>query len=88
MMYRCVSDILACFREMYCVLCGVWFAPSFSKTTQVDTSGQSQVAEELHVDKYCKGMQLQVQVQAQVQIESAFILMSAYKYRWLASPET
>ena len=73
---------------VYCVvLCGVWFAPSFSKTTQVDT-GQSQVAEELHVDKCGKGMQLQVQVQAQVQIESAIILMSAYKYSWLASPET
>ena len=52
---------------MYCVvLCRVWFAPSFSKTTQVDTSGQSQVAEELHVDKYGKGVQLQVQVQTQV----------------------
>ena len=74
---------------MYCVvLCGAWFAPSLSKTTRVDTSGQSQVAEELHVDKCGKGMQLQVQVQAQVQIENAFILMSAYKYSWLASPET
>ena len=76
---------------MYCVvLCWVWFAPSFSKTTQVDTSGQSQVAEELHVDKCDKGVQLQVQVQDQVQIESASILslMCAYKYSWLASPET
>ena len=73
---------------VYCVvLCGVWFAPSFSKTTRVDT-GQSQVAEELHVDKCGKGMQLQVKVQAQVQIESTIILMSAYKYSWLASPET
>ena len=66
------------------LLCNVWFAPSFSKTTRVDTSGQSQVAEELHVDKCGKGVQLQ----AQVQIESAIILMSAYKYSWLASPET
>ena len=76
---------------MYCVvLCGVWFAPSFSKTTQVDTSGQSQVAEELHVDKYGKGVQLQVQVQTQVQTANASILslMCAYKYSWLASPET
>ena len=73
---------------MYCVvLCGVWFAPSFSKTTRVDT-GQSQVAEELHVDKCGKGVRLQVQVEVQVQIESAIILMCAYKYSWLASPET
>ena len=71
---------------VYCVvLCGVWFAPSFSKTTRVDT-GQSQVAEELHVDKCGKGMQLQVQ--AQVQIENAITLMCAYKYSWLASSET
>ena len=71
------------------LLCNVWFASSFSKTTRVDT-GQSQVAEELHVDKYGKGAQLQVQVQDQVQIESASILslMCAYKYSWLASPET
>ena len=69
---------------MYCVvLCGVWFAPSFSKTTQVDT-GQSQVAEELHVDKYGKGDQTQVQT-ANASILS---LMCAYKYSWLASPET
>ena len=66
------------------LLCNVWFASYFSKTTRVDTSGQSQVAEELHVDKCGKGVQLL----AQVQIESAIILMSAYKYRWLASPET
>ena len=70
------------------LLCNVWFASYFSKTTQVDTSGHSQVAEELHVDKCGKGVQLQVQVQAQVQTESAIILMSAYKYSWLASPET
>ena len=69
---------------VYCVVwCGVWFAPSFSKTTRVDT-GQSQVAEELHVDKCGKGEQLL----EQVQIESAVTLMSAYKYSWLASPET
>ena len=76
---------------MYCVvLCGVWFAPSFSKTTWVDTSGQSQVAEGLHVDKCGKGMQLQVQVQTQVQTANASILslMCAYNYSWLASPET
>ena len=75
---------------VYCVvLCGVWFAPSFSKTTRVDT-GQSQVAEELHVDKCGKGVQLQVQVQTQVQTANASILslMCAHKYSWPASPET
>ena len=40
---------------MYCVvLCRVWFAPSFSKTTRVDTSGQSQVAEECMLTSVAK----------------------------------
>ena len=70
---------------MYCVvLCGLWFAPCFSKTTRVDTSGQSQMAEELHVDKYGKGDQTQVQT-ANASILS---LMCAYNYSWPASPET
>ena len=56
---------------MYCVvLCRVWFAPSFSKTTQVDTSGQSQVAEELHVDKYGKGVQLQVKARLKYKLQT------------------